>query len=299
MNQRQIEVFHAVMLNQTASRAAEVLRISQPAVSKAIQELERSVGFALFDRIKGRMVPTPEGQLLFREVAQSFIGMVQMRNAAARIRDFGTGELRIASLSALSTTLLPMALRGFQLQHPDVAITYQARMSSEVRELMATGQFDLGLAADEVDTTAVDAKPFGKVRAMLAVPPGHPLADKREVRPKDLHEVPFIALAPEDTTRRETDDILRAQGVQPRLVLETPFSITVCAMALAGLGCGLVNPLTARGFVQQGLILRPFVPAVHFRTLILFPTSRRPSRIVRDCVVHLQRAGRELDMVMA
>lgn len=299
MNQRQIEVFHSVMLNQTASRAAEVLRISQPAVSKGIQELERSVGFALFDRIKGRMVPTPEGQLLFREVSQSFIGMAQLRNAAARIRDFGTGELRIASLSALSTTLLPMALRGFQLQHPDVAITYQARMSSEVRELMATGQFDLGLAADEVDTTAVDAKPFAKVRAMLAVPPGHPLADKREVRPKDLHGVPFIALAPEDTTRRETDDILRAQGVQPRLVLETPFSITVCAMALAGLGCGLVNPLTARGFVQQGLVLRPFLPAVHFRTLMLFPTSRRPSRIVRDCVAHLQQAARELDMVMA
>jgi len=299
MNQRQIEVFHSVMLNQTASRAAEVLRISQPAVSKGIQELERSVGFALFDRIKGRMVPTPEGQLLFREVSQSFIGMAQLRNAAARIRDFGTGELRIASLSAMSTTLLPMALRGFQLQHPDVAITYQARMSSEVRELMATGQFDVGLAADEIDTTAVDAKPFGKVRAMLAVPPGHPLADKREVRPKDLHGVSFIALAPEDTTRRETDDILRAQGVQPRLVLETPFSITVCAMALAGLGCGLVNPLTARGFVPQGLVLRPFLPAVHFRTLMLFPTSRRPSRIVRDCVAHLQRAGRELDMVMA
>ncbi|WP_454691395.1 LysR substrate-binding domain-containing protein [Achromobacter aloeverae] len=299
MNQRQIEVFHSVMLNQTASRAAEVLRISQPAVSKAIQELERSVGFALFDRIKGRMVPTPEGQLLFREVGQSFIGMVQLRNAAARIRDFGTGELRIASLSALSTTLLPLALRRFQLQHPDVAITYQSRMSAEVRELMDTGQFDVGLAADEIDSTMVDAKPFGKVRAMLAVPPGHPLAAKREIRPRDLHGVPFIALAPQDTTRREADEILRAQGVQPRLVLETPFSITVCAMALAGLGCGLVNPLTARGFVPQGLILRPFVPAVHFRTLILFPTNRRPSRIVRDCVAHLQHAARELEMITA
>lgn len=63
MDVRQIEAFHAVMTSGTTARAAQVLRISQPAVSKAIASLERAVGFALFDREKGRLVPTPEGQL--------------------------------------------------------------------------------------------------------------------------------------------------------------------------------------------------------------------------------------------
>src|SRR5690606_11240892 len=83
VNQRQLEVFHAIMLHRTASRAAEVLFMSEPAVSKTIQQLERSIGFALFDRVKGRMVPTSEGQLFHEEVARSFVGITQLRQTAA------------------------------------------------------------------------------------------------------------------------------------------------------------------------------------------------------------------------
>ncbi|MEY9783460.1 LysR family transcriptional regulator [Sinorhizobium fredii] len=118
MNLRQIEVFHAVMTNGTASRAAEVLRISQPAVSKAVQELERSTGLALFHRINGRLLATSEAQLFFREVEQSFTGLIHLRSAAARIRDFGSGEIRLASLSALSTNVVPKALFEFPKAPP-------------------------------------------------------------------------------------------------------------------------------------------------------------------------------------
>ena len=119
---------------------------------------------------------------------------------------------------------------------------------------------------------------------MIAIPPGHPFAELTKVRPKDLNGMSFVALAPEDTTRQEADGILHAHGAEPRVVLETPFSTTVCAMVLAGLGCGLVNPLTAADYTARGLILKPFSVPVHFRTLMLFPSSRRQSRIVRDCV---------------
>jgi DNA-binding transcriptional LysR family regulator len=298
MNPRQIEVFHAIMLHRTASRAAEVLFMSQPAVSKTIQQLERSIGFALFDRIKGRLVPTSEGQLFHEEVARSFIGMTQLSQTAARIRDFGSGELRIASLSALSTSIVPLALKGFQERHPNVAITYQTRLSSEVRDLVASGQFDLGIAADEVDTTGVDAEPFCRYRAVIAIPPGHPLAKLRQIRPKDLHGVSFIALSPDDTTRQEADAIFKANKVEPRTVLETPFSSNVCAMALAGLGCGLANPVTAENYTARGLILKPFSANVHFRSLMLFPSSRRQSRIVRDCVQEFRKAVHMYDACM-
>jgi Transcriptional regulator len=289
MNQRQIDVFHAVMTAGTASRAAEFLRISQPAVSKAIQELERSIGFPLFDRIKGRMVPTPEGRLFQREVEASFLGMARLRTAAARIRDFGSGEIRIASLSALSTNIVPRALCQFRNRHPQVAITLQAHLSSTIRDLIASGQFDLGIAADEVDVTGVIARPFMTCRACLAVYPGHRLENVDVVKPSHLQGEEFIALAPEDTTRREADAILAAANVQTRVVLETPFSSTVCSMVQAKLGCGLVNPLTAEVYLNNGLILKPFVPAVHFRTLLLFPLTPRPSQILQDCIEELDK----------
>jgi DNA-binding transcriptional LysR family regulator len=160
-------------------------------------------------------------------------------------------------------------------------------MSSEVRDLVATGQFDLGLAADEVDLTGVDYREFAKYRAHIALYPGHPLEKRDRVTPRDLHGQAFIALAPQDTTRRMADQILREHEAEPQVVLETPFSATVCAMVVAGLGCGLVNPLTAQPYIGMGLILKPFAPAVYFRSLLLYPTDRRPSRIVRDCIAAL------------
>ncbi len=287
MNIRQVEIFHAVMTNGTASRAADVLRISQPAVSKTIQELEREIGFLLFHRVKGRMMPTSEGRLFFREVEQSFSGLIHLRSAAARIRDFGSGEIKVASLSALSTNIVPRALRGFQQRHPNVAITFQAQMSSVVKDLIAGGQFDVGLAADEIEIAGVEATPFSRFRAAIALPSDHPLERKEIIEPTDLDGQPFIALAPEDTTRRQLDTILLQANAQPKVVLETPYSTTICAMVQAGLGVGLVNPLTAEPYVGKGLTLRPFRQGVFFRTLLLLPPNRRPALIVCDFIEEL------------
>lgn len=289
MNIRQIEAFQAVMVNGTASRAAEVMRISQPAVSKAIQELERAVGFALFERTKGRMVPTLEAQLFFREVESTFQGLGRLRSAAARIRDFGSGEIRIATLSALSTNVVPKALQAFRARRPNVAVTVQVPMSAVVRDLVASGQFDLGLAADEIDGTGVHARPFATFRAVVALPNGHELEGKTVIEPQDLDGKDFIALSPEDTTRRQADLIFSAVGSQPKVVIETPYSTTICAMVAEGLGVGLVNRLTASPFEGRGLSIRPFSRGVHFRTLILTPPSKPPSHVVNDLIQEFMR----------
>jgi len=291
MNLRQVEVFRVVITSGTTARAAEILHVSQPAVSKMIQELERSIGFDLFHRIKGRLHPTPEGQLFHREVEQAFLGMAHLRGAAARIRDYGSGELRIACLSALSTNVVPRALRSFMDCNPNVVITFQARMSSVVRDLVASGQFDLGIVADEIDRTGVQVEEFARFRVAVAVPEGHPLEPLDVVRPADLAGHPFIALAPEDTTRQEAEASFREAGISVKTVLETPYSTTICAMVAAGIGIGLVNPLTAEPYDGHGLTLRPFEPALHFRTLLITPPNRLPSRALSSFIEDLRRAA--------
>lgn len=290
MNLRQVEIFRVVMTSGTTARAAEILHVSQPAVSKMIQELERSLGFHLFQRIKGRLHPTQEGQLFFREVEQAFLGLAHLRGAAARIRDYGSGELRIACLSALSTNVLPRALQAFMARNPNVAITFQARMSSNVRDLVASGQFDLGIVADEIDSTGVAVEEFARFRVAVAMPQGHPLETLDVVHPSDLDGHRFIALAPEDTTRREAEEAFERAGVTIRPVVETPYSTTICAMVAAGIGVGLVNPLTAEPYLGHGLVLRPFEPALHFRTLLITPPSRLASRNLEEFIGHLRAA---------
>jgi DNA-binding transcriptional LysR family regulator len=281
MDVRLIETYQAVMTYGTTSRAAEILGISQPAVSKAIMTLERSIGFRLFDREKGRMIPSAEGQLFFREVQISLAGLAKLRSAAARIRDYGSGDIRVACLSAFSTNLLPNAIARFRQRNPKVAVSFYVSGSSSIRDMVAANQLDIAITADEIDTNGLEAIPFAEIPATLAIPPGHPLARKDVVHPADLDRLPFVALAPEDTTRHEAEAIFAKYGVAPQVVVETAYSSTVCALVLAGLGCGIVDPVTATGYIERGVTLRPLVPSVSFRTLMLFPNQKR-SRIVAE-----------------
>lgn len=290
MNYRQLETFRAVMLSGSASRAAELLDITQPAVSRAVAELERVLGFALFERIRGRLVPTPESKLLLTEVEQSFVGLDRLRAEAARIRDFGAGSIRIASLAALGSTLVPRAIRAFQAKHPDVPLTLQVHSSSQVRALVANGSFDLGLAANEIELSGIEHRIFGSSRALCALPPGHPLTAKVVIEPADLHEQRFVALATEDRARRQVDTLLAKLGIRPKIVVETPASATVCALALEGVGIGLVNPLATDGFALRGLVLRPFEPAIYFKEILLFRPDAQKARLVKSFVAELLKA---------
>lgn len=281
MDVRQIETYQAVMTYGTASRAGEMLGMSQPAVSKAIMILERSIGFRLFDRDKGRLTPTAEGVLFFREVQSSLAGIARLRSAAARIRDYGSGDIRMGCLSAFSTNLVPNAIARFRKLHPEIAVSLTVAASSAIRDMVAAGQLDIAVTADEVDTTGLESVPFAKFPAALAIPPGHPLALKDVVVPTDLDRIDFVALAPEDTTRHEAEAVFAQHGVAPKVVVETAYASVVCALVLAGTGCGIVDPVTATLYVERGLVLRPLEPCPNFRTLMLFP-PRKASRIVAD-----------------
>lgn len=281
MDVRLIEAYQAVMTYGTTARTAEILGMSQPAVSKAIMALERSIGFKLFDREKGRLVPTAEGQLFFREVQVSLAGIAKLRSAAARIRDYGSGDIRIACLSAFSTNLVPDAIARFNKRHPEIAVSLTVAASSVIRDMIAANQLDIAIAADEIDTTGIEATPFAQIPAVIALPPGHALASRDIIVPADLDRVDFVALAPEDTTRHEAQAIFAQHGVAPKVVAETAYSSVVCALVLAGLGCGIVDPVTATGYVERGLVLRPLNPSVSFRTLMLFP-PRKKSKIIAD-----------------
>jgi len=283
LNIRQIETFAAMMKAGTASRAAETLGISQPAVSRSLAELERTVGFALFARIRNRLVPTPEAEQLYRDVEATFRGLDSLRATAARIRDQGSGELRVATFPALGISLVPRAVRRFQQAHPDVRLTLHMLLPRHVRDVVASGQFDLGLAADEIDLTGVDHQLFASRPALCAIPAGHPLTEKSKIVPRDLVGVPFIAYVPESRTRQRLEQVLAKAGVTLRVVVETIHTSMVCALVAEGVGIGIVNAYAA-GAVDRRVVLRRFEPSAESRSYLITPTDRPKSQLVRDFI---------------
>lgn len=286
---RQLEAFNAVMISGSTVRAAELMGVTQPAVSRLIAELEAAVRFALFDRVRGRLVPTPEGELFFREVEASFIGLDRLRVSAANIRDFGTGSLRIASLAATGSILVPAAVRSFRQSNPHTRVMLHITSSTEIRNGVADGLYDFGIAADEIDRSGVDTQLFGNFPGLIAMPPDHPLARQEVITADLLDGQSLIGLAPEDRARQRFDAILAEAGVTPDYVIETPSSATVCELALTGDAVGFVNPLVAQNERYPGLVLRPFNPRVLFRAYLLFPPDSQKSTLVKKLTAEIMK----------
>ena len=284
VNHRQIETFAAVMRSGTASRAAEFLGITQPAVSRSIVELEKAVGFALFARVRNRLIPTPEARQFFRDVEASFLGVDTLRASAARIRDHGSGQLKIGSLSALGSSLVPRAIRRFRENHPETGVTLIVTSSRAVRDMVASGEFDLGLAADEIDVTGVSHQLFVAPEAMCVLPAGHRLAVKEVITPDDLDGEPFVAYVPEDRARQRLERVFAEAGVAPRIVVETIYAATVCALVSEGVGVGMISAYAASGLDQSRIVLRRFEPAILIRSLLILPPDRPKSQLVRDMI---------------
>jgi DNA-binding transcriptional LysR family regulator len=273
MKLNEIACFDAVMRTGSTMRAADLLGVSQPAISRALARLALSTRLTLFKTMRGRLVPTPEAELFHREVAAAFAGLDRLKAKAAAIREFGTGTLRIACYPALGLSFVPKAVRLFREQESNATVTLNIMGSSAVRDQIADRRYDIGLTADEIDTTHVTAQLFMTPRAVCVFRQGHPLEAHDVVTPADLAPHPFLALSPEDTVQRRLSRIFADSGVDLRTVVETQYSETVCNLALEGVGVGIANLVSVRAsnFEQRGLVFRPFAPAVSFRALTVFP----------------------------
>lgn len=296
MNLSLIEAFNAVMKTGSTTGAANVLGISQPAISRSLKRLEDTTKLKLFERSGPRLTPTPEAHLLHREILDTYVGLDRLRQTVARIRSAGTGALRLASSAALGLTFVPAVLKPFLAKRPDVSVTFEIANSATVRNLVASGTHDIGLCADEVDASNLVVEPFVTTRGVCVMRAEHPLARRETITADMLAGEVLISLAPDDTARRRFDEALSAAGVRPHIAVETQFAATVCELTALGMGVGLSNSLSylSGRYEATGLVARAFEPAIPFRSLMILPPHRARSRLVDELVTLL---GQERDLM--
>src|SRR5436190_14207838 len=147
---RELEVFRHVMELGTVTAAAEVLHISQPAVSRSLQQAERRLGFPLFLRRKKRLLATAEARSLFPETVSAFAAFEVVQKRAADLRVGRAGGLNIAAISAFANALLPTAIARFCAPRPEVTIALLSMSALQVANHVANHQADLGFVIDSV-----------------------------------------------------------------------------------------------------------------------------------------------------
>jgi DNA-binding transcriptional LysR family regulator len=297
---REIEIFRAVMTSGSASKAARLLNISQPAVSLSLRKLETHAGLALFERVRGKLVPTQEAQALLAEVHRSFVGMDAIEHCLRSLRQFGVNRVRIASLPGLGVGFLPRVLGELNLSARKVTVSLQIMSSREVRSRLLAGEADVGLMADEISLDGLEHSEFARYEGIVALPEGHALARKKVIKPKDLARYPFLALNPEDAASVRLDAIFRAYGVVPETVVETPYTISLCELVRNGVGVAVVNPVTALDYAGRGLVLRRFSEKLEYCCILAMPGGRPLTAFTQQMLSIMRtRLAAELDGLMA
>ena len=279
INLRQLEAFRAVMITKSITRAAETLFVSQPAVSRLIADFEAAVGFSLFERVKRRLLPTPEAHALFEEVDRSFVGLNKINLAAREIREFRSGGLSIAALPSLGLGYLPEQISKFAADRPDVSLSLVIRSSQNVSSLVSVQRADIGFTESIDFGDDVDAELLLTTNLVCILPDEHRLAQKQQIEATDLDGETFVGTGNRQLTLDDLDRFFDQQKVKLKIQVDTQLHATVAEFVLYGTGVGIIDPITAERYAHKGLQIRPFVPSMPFKYYVIFPAGRPRSRL--------------------
>ena len=294
VNIRQLEAFRALMIAGTAKGAARLLGISQPAVSKLIEQSEKNLNLTLFDRSRGRLTPTPEARLLVEEVERTFIAVDRVHEFASDIKAANAGSLAIAVLPALGLGLLPKAVARFHRAHAATRISISIQTSAKIEEWASAQQIDFGIAEFPFARLGLEIEDFCRVELVLGVPALHPLAKRRIVKAEDLANSAFISLTRSTVGRHMIDQVFVQAQVERKMILEAQFAAVIASMIAQGLGIGFIDPFTATDFRDKGVVALRFEPKIEFHVGILHPAHRPMSRVAREFLAVLRACRNEV-----
>lgn len=289
MNARQLEVFRAVMRNRTLTAAAEALNVSQPAVGKVLKHFESQIGYQLFARIAGRLVPTAEAHLLYRDADRIFREIEALKSFSDRIRDKRLGFLRIGASGPPTFALLPIAAERFRKRNPNVEIEIQTLPAAEVGERVMTGEVDLGLTMVTLAIPQIRCQISGSAQIVAVLARSSPLSRKAEIQPADLVNETVISYGPKPAVGQLLDQAFRQAGLVRKSQIEITLSIAALPLVQRGLGIALVDSLVPwTGF--DDLVVRPFKPTVTLDIVLATNPTLPGSRFTREFVRDVQAA---------
>ena len=290
LNLKQIEAFRAVMLTGTMVRAADALYISQPAVSRLIADLERDLGYLLFNRTHGRLQPTEEGNALYAEVQRSFVGLTQVETAARALARDSSGVLRVAAMPSLTGEPLTRAIAAYARDNPEVSFEIEVRPRRHVVESIANQQFDIGVTTLPVGMPSIDVRQLSEDNSLCVIPRDHPLARKHVIHAADLDDETFISFSTDTLFRIRVDRVFDDLGIKRRMKFETRTAEVACNLVAEGAGIAIVGTWDVPASKRPELVMRKFEPALPLRIGALVPAHRPSSRRVETFIDALEES---------
>ena len=283
MRLRHIEVFHAVMQAGTISGAAQMLHISQPAVTKVLQHCELQLGLPLFERIRGKLYPRPEAHRLFAETEKLSRDLAGIRRVAAALKARSVETIRLVATPSLAFSVLPPAIAAWRAGFAHTQCELSTQHTDEIVDILRLGEADFALSLHDPRHPMLVAEPLAE-GPMVAVAPAGTWPASQRSRPIDLSALPdeLIGLPGSDPLGEPLAAAFDAAEHHPvhRTVVQT-YQLAR-SLVEAGGGVALIDPFNAALPPSDRLQRRTVTPALPVRLYALSASHRPLSHGARE-----------------
>lgn len=241
LNFNRLRLFVAVVEYGSVTRAAEAISISQPAVTKAVHELERDLGLPLLDHVGRGVVPTEAGLLLANYARRIFALADEASRAMEDLRGLGRGRLAVGASTTIGIYLLPELLGSYRRRYPAIEVFLDIQNTQIVAERLREHLLDLALVEGPVEGDDLLIELFRLDELVLVTSPAHPLAIHGGATVSDLADAPFIMREPGSGTRDVVERSLAAAGIRPNVVMELGSTEAIKRAVAAELGVSIIS----------------------------------------------------------
>ena len=282
MNLRHIEIFHAVYVNGSVSAAARALNVSQPSVSKTLRHAEGQLGFELFQRTNGRLVPTEDAHALFSDVADIQERVRALREAGRNLRLGTGGTMRISALPSLALGPLPAAVARFLERRPDVHFDLQTVHHDDLLRKLYERETDLAIASEVPRGAPLGRTWLGEGELVVLYREADMPDAPSRIELAQLAGRPFITLAGSGPIGQFFTSELDRLGVTLHEVASARTFYIAAALVRAGVGFTVVDSFTAEASLVPGLAMRSLKPPITFDINAIHLLDRPPSALASE-----------------
>lgn len=262
---RQIEYFRAVMETGSISAAADLLHVSQPNVSRMIKYTETRLGLTLFERLKGRLRPTPEATALFNEVQSLHLHLESLQDSVRRIASGVYRRFHVGASPSLGRHVVPAILSRLQRDLVELSVKFDILSVSQIVDYLVFGQGECACTIFPVKHPQIATEEGVSGSLVCVVPRDHRLAGRRALTAEALVGEPLIGFEPNTPHGQVVEAFFRAAGLSPEFATLVRFAESACALVEAHNGIALVDEFTTSGSAFPTLVPIPVGDRKPFR----------------------------------
>lgn len=289
MRLRHIEIFHAIYTTGSITNAAKILHVSQPSVSKVLSHAELQLGFNLFERVKGRLIPTDEAEMLFDEVDKIYQQMRSIKNTAQNIKKSEFGSVSLGVTPALGFGALPNVIANYHQDYPNVTFDIQTIHNDAVMQSLLEHKCDLAILFSPPNMPGITTIPLAMSELVIVYP-----KDKFPHCPDKLTltqvcDLEFIDISDSGPLA----DMLWARVMEEAIDFQSSIKVQTYFIAARlvsrGLGVCVVDRYTAEGNLSDNVAIASFEPALTFSINAVHLENRTKSKVIDEFIPYLSQ----------